>query len=118
MTKRVTIDRPITLEERSVIRATLERAAVSPGYESLATKLEHLRAVERCGCGCDSVEFYIDRDRPSEPISDGIGQTAAGGTVGIIVWGTEEAVTGIEVYDLGAGHGDLKLPVPSSIRAW
>jgi hypothetical protein len=119
MTQRTTIDRQITPEELSVIRATLERAAVSPGYEPLAANLEHLRAVARCSCGCDSVDFCVyNPDRPPRPIGDGTGQTAAGGSVGIIIWGTDETVTGIEVYDLGAGDDDLRLPVPSSIRPW
>ena len=51
-------------------------------------------------------------------LGDGVGQTAKGGTVGIIIWGTTEAVTGIEVYDLGAGQDDLTLPVVGSIRSW
>jgi hypothetical protein len=46
--------------------------------------------------------------------------------VGVLVWGTDASVTGLEVYDLGAGTdsagrfvGELvKLPVPKSIRAW
>ncbi|MGH7535357.1 MAG: hypothetical protein ACREMG_07215, partial [Gemmatimonadales bacterium] len=50
-----------------------------------------------------------------KPIADGIGTTPAGGKVGVIVWGTAEAVTGLEVYDLGAGAADLRLPDPSSI---
>jgi len=48
----------------------------------------------------------------------GTGKTLTGGDVGIIVWGTDDAVTGIEVYDLGAGDTDIKLPVESSIRPW
>jgi hypothetical protein len=32
--------------------------------------------------------------------------------------GKLDAIMGIEVYDLGAGDMDLKLPVPTSIRAW
>ena len=75
--------------------------------------------MRRWGCGCDSVDFaQHDPDRPSRPIADGTGKTPAGGDVGIVVWGTDEAVTGIEVYDLGAGDEDIKLPVESSIRAW
>jgi hypothetical protein len=36
--------------------------------------------------------------------------------VGVIVWGTADRVTGLEVYDLGAGPHDLTLPVPDSIE--
>jgi hypothetical protein len=118
VTQRATINRPITPEEIAVIRTTLERAAVSPEYATLVDALEHLRAIDRCACGCDSVDFAeTDAADPPKPIGDGIGNTAKGGMVGVIVWGTPEAVTGLEVYDLGAGDGDLKLPEPDSIRA-
>jgi hypothetical protein len=45
-----------------------------------------------------------------------VGTTKLGGTVGIIVWGRDDQITGLEVYDLGAGEDDLTLPVPESIR--
>jgi len=49
-------------------------------------------------------------------VADGIGTTSAGGQVGVIVWGRGKAITGLEIYDLGAGENDLKLPIPSSIK--
>lgn len=119
MTQRATINRPITPEEIAVIRTTLERAAVAPEYAALVSDLEHLRAIQRCDCGCDSVDFAeASATDPSRPLGDGIGETPQGGTVGVIVWGTPEAVTGLEVYDLGAGDDDLRLPEPESIRAF
>jgi hypothetical protein len=119
VTERATINRRITPEEVAVIRSALERAAVAPEFSALSSGLESLRAVGKCSCGCDSVDFAEhDPARPSKPIGDGIGTTPAGGTVGVIVWGRPEAVTGLEVYDLGAGEDDLKLPVPGSIRSF
>ena len=119
MTQHGKINRPITPEEIAVIRTTLERTAVSPEYATLVNALEHLRAVDRCRCGCDSVDFAEhDATAPAKPIGDGIGTTAKGGMVGVIIWGTPQAVTGLEVYDLGAGDDDLKLPEPDSIRAF
>ena len=119
MTERAKIDRAITPEEIAVIRSALERAAVSREFSTLAAGLEDLRAIDRCSCGCDSVGFAKhDPARPAKPIGDGIGTTPAGGTVGVIVWGRADAVTGLEVYDLGAGENDLKLPTPGSIRSF
>jgi len=119
MTERAKINRPISPDEVAVIRTTLERAAISPEYVPLSESLLSLRAVNRCQCGCDSVDFELhDADRPSKPIGDAIGTTAAGGMVGVIVWGRAEAITGLEVYDLGAGDNDLRLPVPESIRSF
>ena len=117
MTERAKINRPITGDEAAVIRAALERAPVSPEFSALAHVLDDLRAVDRCACGCDSVDFVRhDPAHPAKPIADGIGTTPAGGMVGVIVWGKGDAVTGLEIYDLGAGEGDLRLPAPRSIR--
>src|SRR6266566_6759151 len=119
MTTRAKINRPITPDELAVIQTTLERAAVAPEFTALAHDLEQLRAVDQCSCGCDSVDFAEhDPTHPAKPIGDAIGTTPAGGTVGVIVWGRTDAVTGVEVYDLGAGDNDLRLPVPDSIRAF
>lgn len=117
MVTRIRIDRPITSQEVAVIRAALERVPVSPEFRSLAAGLPGLRAVERCGCGCDSVDFHTaGQDQPSIPVADGVGETPTGGTVGVTVWGQPGTVTALEISDLGAGTEDQRLPVPETIR--
>jgi hypothetical protein len=117
VTSRATINRPIKPEEIAVIRATLTQAPTMPEFPHLASTVEHLRAMGQCGCGCDSVDFVPhDPTHVSQPIGDGVGTTPAGGRVGVIVWGRDDAITGLEVYSLGAEESDLKLPVPSSIQ--
>ena len=69
-------------------------------------------------CGCASVDFEKEQLGISQPIADGTGKTANGGSVGIIVWGANNLITGLEVYDLGAGDDDLGLPDPNSIVSW
>jgi hypothetical protein len=109
--------RLINSAELAVLRATLERAPVAAATSQVTAKLESLQVVGRCECGCDSLDFAdSDTARRSQPIGDGIGTTRAGGKVGVIVWGTAEAVTGLEIYDLGAGAADLRLPDPESIQ--
>jgi len=111
--------RPLSPHEVTVIRAAIARAPAGDVAPGLLEALEDLRVVRRCDCGCDSVDFVAhDPARPSRPLADGFGETPAGGAVGIIIWGTNDAVTGIEVYDLGAGSEDIKLPVDTSIRPW
>jgi hypothetical protein len=51
-------------------------------------------------------------------VADGTARTSRGGQVGVIVWGRPDAITGLEIYDLGAGDGDLVLPLSTSITAW
>jgi hypothetical protein len=75
-----------------------------------------LRVVGKCDCGCDSVDFVEQgKIKHAKPIADGIGSTSRGGKVGVIIWGTPEVITGLEIYDLGAGDVDIKLPTPESI---
>ena len=100
-----------------MIRATLERASVRGRTSPFVAQLDQLRVVDRCGCGCDSMDFLLhDPDHPAKPVADGIGTTPSGGMVGVLVWGRDDEVTALEVYDLGAGQEDLRLPDPASIQ--
>jgi hypothetical protein len=92
-----------------VIRTALEVAPISPDVQTLAAALEPLHVVSGCSCGCDSVDFVrADDAENAKPLADGTAETERGGKVGIIVWGTASRVTGLEIYYLGAGDGDLK----------
>ena len=116
MTERAKINRQITPTEIAVIRSALAHAPKEAILPAVADGLGHLRAVGQCGCGCDSVDFVPhDPSHMSHPIADGMGTTPAGGEVGVIVWGHPDAVTGLEIYSLGAEDHDLRLPLPTSI---
>ena len=117
VTERAKINRQITPSEVAVIRTTLERARKEALEAGVAAGLEHLRAIGQCGCGCDSVDFVPhDPSHMSLPIGDAMGTTPAGGDVGIIIWGRPDAITGLEIYSLGAEEHDLRLPLLDSIR--
>jgi len=117
MNEHASINRPITLGEVAVVQSALERAPILPESSRLMAGVEHLRAIAQCICGCDSVDFVPHNPaQPAKPIANGIGTTEAGGMVGVIVWGTQDTVTSLEIYDLGAGPGDVKLPKPETIR--
>lgn len=117
MTERAKINRPIRPQEVAVIRSALERASKETLDPGVVDTLDRLRAIGQCGCGCDSVDFVPhDPAHMSYPIGDGMGKTPAGGDVGVIVWGRPDAITGLEIYSLGAEEDDLKLPLPESIR--
>jgi|SRR5687768_16667858 hypothetical protein len=111
--------RGIEEREAEVIRAALERALVRAFDGTTQTALAKLEVIARCECGCASVDFDSPvSDEPSKPIADGTGTTPRGGQVGVIVWGRRDAITGLEIYDLGAGDGDLVLPRPESVVPW
>ena len=115
---RATPNRTISDEEAECVRITLEKAATIPDAIALIPSIAHLRVVGGCECGCASVGFVKEQLGVSQPIADGTGKTALGGGVGIIVWGANNLITALEVYDLGAGDDDLNLPVPNSIVSW
>jgi len=117
--RRTALDRSITLQESAVIRATLEHAPETSDVSRFAGDIDQLHAISKCGCGCDSIDFAEhDPSHPSRIVGDGIGVTPKGGQVGVLVWAADDAITGLEIYDLGAGNNDTKLPVPQSIHPW
>jgi hypothetical protein len=117
--ERSALNRPITEEEISVVLAALARVPCERAPTIDRSMIEKLRVVAKCPCGCDSVDFVaFDKSRRPRRIADGIGETPSGGVVGLLIWGDDSSVTGIEVYDLGAGQNDLRLPSPESIRAF
>jgi hypothetical protein len=108
--------RGINQSEAEIIRAALERASLAPLDETVPATIPNLEVVARCECGCASVEFDAPAsEQRSGVIADATGHTPRGGQVGLIVWGRSDAITGLEVYDLGAGDDDLVFPVPTSV---
>lgn len=111
--------RSISRSEADIVRAALERASRAPLEETVRAAIPNLEVVARCECGCASVDFDApSSEQHSGIIADATGQTPRGGQVGVIVWGRSDAITGLEIYDLGAGVDDLVLPVPTSVIPW
>ena len=110
--------RAIRQEEAEVLRAAIEKAALVSISPEVLSSIPQLTIVGRCECGCPSIHFDDRSPLKSTVLAHGVGKTPAGGSVGILVWGRPDAITGLEIYDLGAGDEDLRLPVPDSIEAW
>lgn len=111
--------RHIYQSEAEVIRAAVDRASVAPVNQSVSAAIPDLDVIARCECGCASVDFDAPAcEERSGIAADATGRTPRGGQVGIIVWGRSDAITGLEIYDLGAGDDDLVLPVPTSVIPW
>ncbi len=110
--------RPITKPEAIVIRTALRLNPTINITNELLDSIDTLKVVARCDCGCASVDFEKpDELSKTKPIANAIGVTPSRGEVGIIIWGTEKMIAGLEIYNLGAGDIDLVLPVPLTIRA-
>lgn len=111
--------RRIRQNEVDVIQVALDRASVAPVDQTVSAGIPDLSVVARCECGCASVDFDAPTsDERSGIIADATGRTPRGGQVGIIVWGRSDAITALEIYDLGAGDYDLVLPVTTSVIPW
>jgi hypothetical protein len=111
--------RRIHHSEAEIIQAGLERASVTALDETARAAIPNLEVVARCECGCASVDFDAPTsEERSGIVADATGQTPRGGQVGIIVWGRSDAITALEIYDLGAGDDDLVLPVSTSVIPW
>jgi hypothetical protein len=111
-------NRPINADEVRIIRAALDRCAEIPNASVLAGTLDSLRVVGGCECGCASADFAIAQPERKRPIADGLGILPNGEQVGLIVWGTSEAITGLEVYDLSATVTDLPLSEIQAVIPW
>ena len=71
----------------------LRKAAKVSLQPDVLAGLENLRIIGRCECRCDSVDFAEhEPEGPSRPIADGTGKTPARGDVGILIWGTDDAL--------------------------
>jgi len=109
--------RPASPAEIAVVEAALAVAPISHRASLLRRNVRALRVQASCDCGCASVDFETTPELGScRLVADGIGRTPSGGRVGILIWALDDRVSGLEVYDLGAGQDDRKLPVASSIQ--
>ena len=111
-------NRPINDDEVRVISTALQRCPEIPEAPALVPTLGDLRVVGGCECGCASVDFAIAKPEQRIPIADGLGMLANGERVGVIVWGTPNAVTGLEIYDMSASATGLPLSHLRSVSPW
>jgi hypothetical protein len=99
-----------------VIDRALEVCPVGSVTSAQRNSVSLLEVVTSCGCGCDTVEFDgIDWSDPPAVIADGTGNTADGKSVGILVFGTIDRITCLEVYSFD--DEPARLPDLDSIRA-
>jgi hypothetical protein len=111
-------NRPITDDEARIVRAALERCAETPDAQKLLSSVSNLHVIDQCQCGCPSVDFARSSSAHPRPIADGLGITSSGERVGVIIWGVNDAITGLEIYDMSASAGELKLDDLKSIIPW
>jgi hypothetical protein len=116
--KTIVEDRPISPAEAAVVEWLLRNASVVGSLEHLVQGVQQLRVVGRCGCGCASIDFEKDgQTSKARVIADAVGETAPKLRCGVILWGRDDAVTGLEVYEWEPGS-NLALPSVESLKPW
>ncbi len=114
----VSLERCISEAEAAVVSWLLKNVTFREFGEDLLRSVHRLRVVGCCPCGCASVEFEEDRGPGTQRrIAKAIGVTPAGRRCRIILWGREDAVTGLELHDLDPGGADVVPPV-ETLRPW
>jgi hypothetical protein len=105
-------DRPINEREIALVKWLLKGSQATGSWQHREESVSRLRVVGECGCGCASVDFEKDgQSSHAHPIADAEGKTPAGLNFGLILWGRDGALTGLEIYELDPGSADT-LPPP------
>jgi hypothetical protein len=103
--------------ERALIDGLLRHGA--PPGRPFQQDLDAVRVVWECDCGCSSIEFESEQ-RASDSLeetltlADAYGATPDGRNVGLILWGTEHALSRLEIYSLDSDP-PFAVPSPDSI---
>jgi hypothetical protein len=106
--------RSLRSEELAVIKSVLERAPLGESCDASRSCVEALHVVGECNCGCDSLFFSgSSGSTPNFRIADGLGYTADGEEIGIILWASGSQIVYLELYN----YSELppRLPLPETI---
>ena len=80
----------------------------------MLNSLESLSVVGVCECGCRSI-YFTPIDRNDARIANGVGQTADGKFVDVMVWAKDDVVTALDIVDYESSG---QLPTSESICSY
>jgi hypothetical protein len=114
-------DRPLTLEERSLISWMLANAG--PEAAHFTGDLDGARVVRRCGCGCASVDLSVNGQSPPESvpmrvIADFLYKDCAGYVAGAAVFVRDGRLAGLELSCFDPRATITQLPSPDVLRPY
>jgi hypothetical protein len=110
--------RAASAEVRQLVRWLLEHAATEPVPASILEQIDTLTVVDACDCGCPSVDFVWEgQGAGAQILADAAGETIAGEPLGVLLWGREGVISGLEVFDYDGGTW-FPLPPPDRLRPW
>lgn len=105
--------RPLTADEREVLKAVLEKGAQTPQASEYLLTIDSLRVIAHCECGCGSIDFAANNH--AIELASGIANLRSGEPVEVIAWGDHARICGLA---FAGGPGGCALPVPSTVRSW
>jgi len=109
--------RPISDAERDVLKRAFSVCATEAATPAHLSAIDSLIVASTCECGCDTVEF-AGRDAAPPPtpsiLADGLAEAPSGAAIGLIVFGTPDAITCLEVYSFD--DEPARLPAVATIR--
>jgi hypothetical protein len=119
------VERKVSADERDVVRWLLVNAATQDVSEYRAESLEEASVVSACSCGCACIDFVFgggaagDRSplRATSIIAEAYTLWPDGTRAGVMLWGTEGRLLGVELYELGGGGVD-QFPTVQALRRW
>jgi hypothetical protein len=115
----VTEQRPLTLEEQTLLRWLLAHGL--EGAELYLDQIPRARVVSRCSCGCPSVDLALDgrlskRVGGSTILADVQGRSPEGALVGVIVHARDGELSELEVYSRDGLAARFSLPTPGLLE--
>lgn len=106
--------RPLKQTEVAVVRNALLKAPLGEVPKPMLREVESLKVIGICECGCGSI-YFGPTHKPDRPVADGIGYSADGERIEIMVWASEGHLSSLELV----GHaGKGQLPTAESICSW
>jgi hypothetical protein len=111
------MDRAIAPNEAAVVRWLLDHAPVGDAAVYRIHPVEELRVVKGCDCGCSSLDFQPDAWRGAGIIADAFAVYSDGQTAGLILWGREDEIVLLEIYDCHPG-ASRRFPEISNLRSF
>ena len=111
-------DRPLSDEERSLVRWMLEHGeSHAPPF---LPQLEQARVASRCPCGCASVDFSVAGRRSSvtgmDILSDHVWEDAEGHKFGAFVFARGGLLAGMDLYSVDGAVTPTWLPKPEQLH--
>ncbi len=108
--------RTISPNEVEVVKWLLHHGLVEvPAHRHPA---ENLRVVGGCGCGCTTLHFRpLEQQRGTKILADALAAYPDGQQAGLILWGREDEIVMLEVYDFQPGSSH-RFPDVSDLCTW